>query len=424
MDKIVFEDLPSKNTPLNAENLNKLQQNIEDAIRINTGIKELVGTSDNPIDLNDITDVGIYKVVEEFYTNAYYVSNLKPSFMLFVTGSPATILTQAIITASGLAIRTRVYLEGSYTWSEWGLTGTTGGDTLPIGIILPFAGETAPDNYLICKGQELPRVEFRELFNVIGTTYGEGDGSTTFLLPKQFGKVLVGKDTEDTDFDTLGKIGGEKTHKLTVNEIPSHNHAIGVVLSGSKGGDGNLVGGNDRTGTAKDVIDSIGGSQPHNNLQPYMVTNFIIKVKMSASLTGQVIDSLDSDSTTDAPSINAVNKALKTNITTGQEFKTGRVIDGKEEYGLRVDIGALPNATTKDVELDLDLTSVQITKVEGMAVRSTDYNSFPLPFPSNAENYSIPMNPRIIDGISYLQIQAGIDRSNCTGKATIYYTKN
>lgn len=71
--------------------------------------------------------------------------------------------------------------------------------TTPVGVVLPFAGSGAPNGYLICDGQEISRTEYPELYKVIGTTYGEGDGSTTFNVPDYRETVLVGAGENTTD---------------------------------------------------------------------------------------------------------------------------------------------------------------------------------------------------------------------------------
>ena len=83
---------------------------------------------------------------------------------------------------------------------------------------------TAPD---------VSRTTFADLFSVILTTYGTGDGSTTFNLPNIKGKVIVGYNASETEFDTIGETSGEKAHTLTVNEIPSHNHVFTEAYGGS-----------------------------------------------------------------------------------------------------------------------------------------------------------------------------------------------
>lgn len=94
----------------------------------------------------------------------------------------------------------------------------------PVGVMHEYAGSTAPGGYLLCQGQAISRTTYADLFQVIGTIYGSGDGSTTFNVPDMRGRVSVGLNSSDNDFKTLGKHGGSKTHTLTVDEMPSHTH--------------------------------------------------------------------------------------------------------------------------------------------------------------------------------------------------------
>lgn len=94
----------------------------------------------------------------------------------------------------------------------------------PSGSISLYGGATAPTGWLLCDGAAVSRTTYSELFAVVGTTYGVGDGSTTFNVPSLSGKVPVGLDSADTDFDALGETGGAKSHTLTESEVPSHNH--------------------------------------------------------------------------------------------------------------------------------------------------------------------------------------------------------
>ena len=177
------------------------------------------------------------------------------------------------------------YRDENNQWQEIILEPS--GDTLPIGAITEFGGSVAPTNWLFCNGQAVSRTEYAELFAAIGTNYGEGDGSTTFNVPDFIGRVPVGLDAEDNDFDELGDFGGEKTHTLTVNEIPEHNHTFNFSfgsappLSGQQGA--YLL-----AGRSNDAIASTGGGQAHNIMQPYLVTNFIIKAKQSVGIVGTV----------------------------------------------------------------------------------------------------------------------------------------
>lgn len=143
---------------------------------------------------------------------------------------------------------------------------------------------TAPDGWLLCQGQVVSRTQYANLFDMIGTTFGAGDGSTTFALPDMRGRVTVGHDATQTEFDVLGERGGSKAHTLSTAELPSHTHGLrptfaeaggyGFTASNFFPNRGIITGAadasSDRTGAA-------GGGTAHNNLQPYIVTNYIIK---------------------------------------------------------------------------------------------------------------------------------------------------
>lgn len=94
----------------------------------------------------------------------------------------------------------------------------------PTGEISMWATGSAPTGWLICDGSAISRTTYAALFAVIGTVYGAGDGSTTFNLPNLKGRVVVGRDSADADWDTLGETRGSKTHTLTISEMPVHSH--------------------------------------------------------------------------------------------------------------------------------------------------------------------------------------------------------
>lgn len=198
------------------------------------------------------------------------------------------------------------------------------GDTFPIGAITSYAGSIAPTNWLICDGSAISRTAYADLFDAIGTTYGVGDGSTTFNLPNLKGRVITGLDTSQTEFDTLGETGGEKAHTLTIAEMPSHKHddlnwttdsyhvsfnsgnSSGVLLNP----DASLISyseGAFRTANA-------GGGQPHNILQPYMTLNYIIKAFQSSGTVANV-STTKTTSDTDTYSCNFINKLIPNVIT-------------------------------------------------------------------------------------------------------------
>ena len=89
-----------------------------------------------------------------------------------------------------------------------------------------WSTNTAPSGWFVCDGSAISRTTYSDLFAVIGTIYGVGDGSTTFNVPNLKGRAIVGRDASQTEFDVLGETGGEKTHVLTESEMPSHRHGI------------------------------------------------------------------------------------------------------------------------------------------------------------------------------------------------------
>lgn len=94
----------------------------------------------------------------------------------------------------------------------------------PSGVINMWATSSAPTGWLLCDGTAVSRTVYASLFAVLGTTYGVGDGSTTFNLPNFKGRVPVGLDSAQVEFDALGEVGGAKTHTLLTAEMPSHTH--------------------------------------------------------------------------------------------------------------------------------------------------------------------------------------------------------
>lgn len=151
--------------------------------------------------------------------------------------------------------------------------GVYGGNT-PVGSMLDWSTNTAPNGWLLCDGSVVSRSMYNDLFAVVGTTFGSGDGSSTFNLPDFKGKVSVGRDSEDIDFNSIGKTGGAKTHTLTISEMPEHTHSLGITTEAVEDEQ------NQRTvwkpGSGQNT-GSTGGGNPHNNLQPYLVVNKIIK---------------------------------------------------------------------------------------------------------------------------------------------------
>ena len=137
-----------------------------------------------------------------------------------VGGDLSGTVTNAQIVAG--AVATTEIADNSVTVAK--LAAAIAESLVPSGAITPFAGSAAPTGWFSCDGSAISRATYAALFAAIGTTYGAGDGSTTFNLPNLKGRVPVGVDAAQTEFDTRGETGGAKTHLLSSAEMPSHTH--------------------------------------------------------------------------------------------------------------------------------------------------------------------------------------------------------
>ena len=159
--------------------------------------------------------------------------------------------------------------------------GTSGGGSVPVATVLPFAGAVAPDGFLICDGSELLASEFENLFSAIGITYGTGQAAGSFKLPDLRGRVPVGAGQGDGLTErAIGSVDGAELHQLSVDEMPSHDHAYDVLnMATGAGSNGHEV--HSKPANTQPSVHNTrlcGGDQPHNNMQPFVVINYIIKV--------------------------------------------------------------------------------------------------------------------------------------------------
>jgi microcystin-dependent protein len=125
-------------------------------------------------------------------------------------------------------------------------------DIVPAGVIVPYAGSAAPSGWLLCNGQAVSRTTYATLWGVLSTTYGAGDGSSTFNVPNLLGRVPVGKSASGT-FATLAGTGGEETHVLTQGEMPIHTHTCTSVSAGIPSGTLTIAG----SGTLTTGVESV-----------------------------------------------------------------------------------------------------------------------------------------------------------------------
>lgn len=143
----------------------------------------------------------------------------------------------------------------------------------PTGAVLAFAGKDAPAGFLLCDGSAVSRTTYAQLFAVIGTTYGSGDGSTTFNLPDMRGRVAVGSDAN------LGAVAGARTVSLTAAQNGPHSHTTLLDyknLMGTPEGSNSFQARQEPAGAV--TTGSSGNGAAHENRQPSLYLNYVVKV--------------------------------------------------------------------------------------------------------------------------------------------------
>jgi microcystin-dependent protein len=159
-----------------------------------------------------------------------------------------------------------------------------------IGEIRMFGGNFAPAGWMFCEGQTLPISENDALFTLIGTTYG-GDGQETFNLPNLASRVPIhmGTGKSGTTYQ-IGEMAGVETVTLSTQQIPVHNHLLtgSNDLANSPNPGGSVVARSPQTNAfinadpgpqmSNQFLGPAGGSQPHENMQPFLCINFIISL--------------------------------------------------------------------------------------------------------------------------------------------------
>lgn len=202
-----------------------------------------------------------------------------------ITSGSSAALPVAAISATGTPTASN-YLRGDGAWAA--VSGT------PSGAIMPYAGSSAPTDWLLCSGAAVSRTTYAALFAVIGTTYGSGDGSTTFNLPDLRGRSAFGVDNmggtaanritsggSGITGTTLGAAGGAETVTLSTSQIPSHNHypTNNLGSPGNNGFNGYVYFNFTNSGNAGSSypMSSTGGGGAHNNTPPAIMLNYIIK---------------------------------------------------------------------------------------------------------------------------------------------------
>jgi len=173
------------------------------------------------------------------------------------------------------------------------------------GMVMPYAGNTAPTGWLACFGQELNTFTYKDLHAVISNVYGgdeynagvtdQSGASTVFKVPDLRGRVIAGQDdmggtsadrlqsavNGDLNGDTLGAAGGSQSHTLTTAQLASHTHSLGTRSRVQVGTDNGVQYGGGGSSTFSGAVintQSTGSGEAHNNVQPTIILNYIIKI--------------------------------------------------------------------------------------------------------------------------------------------------
>lgn len=153
-----------------------------------------------------------------------------------------------------------------------------------IGEIRIFCGSNIPTKWMLCNGSVINRSTYSQLFSSLGTTWGGGDGETTFAIPNMNGRNIIGTGESAATghtAHTLGQMDGEETHVLSSSELASHNHwtSNGTAYIGLGGSNHHECCANrwwPNDGWNTNPMGSRGSNTAHNTMQPYLVTNYII----------------------------------------------------------------------------------------------------------------------------------------------------
>jgi len=205
-------------------------------------------------------------------------------------------LTETIDGSTTLAVNAGESVLIYCTGTAWVTIGKSSG--VPSGSITGYGGTSAPSGWLLCDGSAISRTTYASLFSAIGTTFGVGDGSSTFNIPDARGRVIAGQDDmggsaasrlttagSGVDGATLGATGGAQNVTLTAAEsgLPSHSHVMSIAGGGGSPTD-TYINTSQGTGTVSNVglgnyaaAGPSAASSAHTNVQPTLVANYIIK---------------------------------------------------------------------------------------------------------------------------------------------------
>ncbi len=319
--------------------------------------------------------------------------------------------------------------------------GSGGGSSDPVGTVRAFAGTIIPDDSLDCDGEQYSVTEYSDLYAIIGTAFNlpTDNDPTKFRTPNLKGRVIVGIGNFDTTHSfTLAKTGGEYEHQITIDEMPEHYHQ-GLTWSAENGQAINLNAGSggisiynswngaDSTKPSPIYTGKAGESQSHNNMQPYLALRYIIKAVKTTPLMAEAENSLESDSTTNAPTIHAVNQIKHNNLITNESpAKCGYKVDGKDVYVVKVSFNA-PTSTNNLIvnkEIDIPISKIKILPgTTGILSATNGENNIVFPDSGGAggDNFARLTVNKASNGNANVSAIFGQPRSGYTVEVNVYF---
>lgn len=298
-------------------------------------------------------------------------------------------------------------------------------DTLPIGFIGLNPSDIVPYGWLECNGQQVLRADYPDLFKVIGTTYNVSNDldDDKFRLPNFQGRVPVGQSGSDVDFVKVGSTGGEKKHKLTIEELPSFRAEIKTWRGSGDAGYPGILGVSEVDGvqTSTSKAEFVGGDQPHNIMQPYIVQNYIIKAKQTVAVVSKTVneESTGNDKVYD---VDYINKTFQKNEYSTEEKIVGSWM-GSPIYRkvISIDANVFGDGSATDgtlLEIPHNLSNLDvIVNSDLIWFRTADLSGrkFPSVYYKDSEwNGSMQVNK------NYLYIEAGSKLLNSLATQSTY----
>jgi microcystin-dependent protein len=224
---------------------------------------------------NGATDAPSRNAVRDIIQQLARITDLASYALLAspaLTGNPTT--PNQAANSNNTRIANTAYVDGAIA--------TIG--AVPIGGTMEWITNSAPSKWLLCDGRAISRTTYAALHAVIGTAFGAGDGTATFNVPDFRGRAAVMSDSTTlqgaagrlTGSNSLGNNGGNQTHALSINEMPSHNHGFTRTPNTAGSTFAILADSYGSSSINTTLIQNTGGGQAHNNMQPYLIVNKII----------------------------------------------------------------------------------------------------------------------------------------------------